>query len=170
MARFTAAGLYLVTSQSRSAGRSTLEVLAAALAGSSAELSKFYLDYGVRPESIPRISYLDALTGRFDPELVQGKQVILGATAIELGDQVAVPLSGALPGPVLRARSAIPIRTLIEGHSLPSCLALTESKTGQIAIARSGGQWVGSQLSGGGEWKNRLGAQSCRRTRWRGHV
>ena len=46
-------------------------------------------------ESIPRISYVDVLTGQYDTETIRGKRVIVGATAIELGDQIAVPVAAA---------------------------------------------------------------------------
>ncbi len=63
----------------------------------------FFVDYGIRPEAITRLSYADVLLGLFDPEVVAGKRVIIGATAVELGDEVAVPIHGAVNGPVLQA-------------------------------------------------------------------
>ncbi len=63
----------------------------------------FFIDFGIRPEAITRLSYSDVLLGLFDPELVAGKRVIIGATAMELGDEVAVPIHGSIPGPVLQA-------------------------------------------------------------------
>ncbi len=63
----------------------------------------FYLDYGIDAASIERISYLDVLTEQFDPGSVEGKVVIVGATAVELGDQMAVPVHTTLPGPIVQA-------------------------------------------------------------------
>jgi len=59
----------------------------------------FYIDFGIDLNTIPRISFVDVLVGRFDPAQVEGKTVIIGATAIELGDQLAVPVFTSLPGP-----------------------------------------------------------------------
>ena len=44
----------------------------------------------------------DILTGQFDPTSVRDKVVLIGATAVELGDQVAVPVYAALPGVILQ--------------------------------------------------------------------
>jgi signal transduction histidine kinase/CHASE2 domain-containing sensor protein len=68
-----------------------------------ASVGDFYLDFGIRPESIPGLSYVDVLEGRFDPTVVAGKKVIVGATAVELGDQFAVPVRRAMAGPLLQA-------------------------------------------------------------------
>jgi PAS domain S-box-containing protein len=62
----------------------------------------FYLDYGIRPETLPHVSFADVLQGRVDSAL-KGKLVIVGATAIELGDQASVPVYRTLPGAVVQA-------------------------------------------------------------------
>ena len=85
-------------------GETTLPSLFARLAGSpDREHQSFYLDYGIRTNGIPRISYADVLRGRFDPELIAGRNVMIGATAIELGDLAPVPVYGMLPGVILQA-------------------------------------------------------------------
>ena len=63
----------------------------------------FYLDYGIRPETLPHLSFADVLRGRFDPAVLKDKLVVVGATAIELGDQAAVPVHRILPGVVVQA-------------------------------------------------------------------
>ena len=63
----------------------------------------FYLDYGIRPETLPHVSFADVLQGRVDGALLKDKLVIVGATAIELGDQAAVPVHRILPGVVVQA-------------------------------------------------------------------
>ncbi len=63
----------------------------------------FYIDYGIRPDSVAHVSYVDALTGRYDRQLVAGRRVLVGATALELGDQFAVPRYGFLSGVDLQA-------------------------------------------------------------------
>jgi len=65
-------------------------------------LEPFYMDFGIRPESIHYLSYVDALQGRFAPTRVKDKVVIIGAAAVELGDMLAVPVHGALSGPALQ--------------------------------------------------------------------
>lgn len=59
------------------------------------------LDYRIAPSSFARISYADVARGEVDS--LKGKIVFIGATAIELGDIVAVPVHRALPGIVVQA-------------------------------------------------------------------
>ena len=66
----------------------------------------FYLDYSISPGTIPRISFADVARNTFDPDVLKGKYVIIGATALELGDELAVPVYGALSGPELQAMAA----------------------------------------------------------------
>ncbi len=63
----------------------------------------FYVNYSIRAGDIPRLSYIDVLEGKFDPAALSGKKAIVGATAIELGDQLTVPNYGVMPGPVIQA-------------------------------------------------------------------
>ena len=76
--------------------------MAAVLAGSDAN-DAFLIDYSIDPASIPRLSYVDVLTGRFDPAAIAGKKILIGATAFELGDRFAVPKHGILAGVEVQA-------------------------------------------------------------------
>ncbi|MEX2455571.1 MAG: CHASE2 domain-containing protein [Rhodospirillaceae bacterium] len=67
------------------------------------EGASFGIDYAIRPETLPYVSYVDVLTGNFDPGMLSGKTVIVGATALELGDRIPVPVHYVLPGPVVQA-------------------------------------------------------------------
>jgi CHASE2 domain-containing sensor protein len=62
----------------------------------------FYLDYGIRAETLPQVSFADVLQGRVD-SVLRGKLVIVGATAIELGDLASVPVYRTLPGVIVQA-------------------------------------------------------------------
>lgn len=75
----------------------------------------YHIDYGIRPDTLPRISYIDVFRGQFDPAMVRGRKVIVGATAVELGDQFAVPVYKALPGPVVQA---LAFETLVQERAL----------------------------------------------------
>jgi diguanylate cyclase (GGDEF)-like protein/PAS domain S-box-containing protein len=61
------------------------------------------IDFSIEPDTIPRISFVDVLEGTFDLTQVAGKRVLIGATAVELGDEVSVPRHRLLPGTVLQA-------------------------------------------------------------------
>ncbi len=60
------------------------------------------LDYRQSPRSYQRVSYVDILEQR-NIEALRGKIVFVGATALELGDIVAVPVHRALPGVIVQA-------------------------------------------------------------------
>lgn len=92
--------------------------LAAMLAGSSGRMdSKFRIDTSIDPATLPRISAADVLAGRIDPAQVRGKQVVIGATAIELGDRYATPLHGVIPGVMIQILAA---ETLLRGSEVPA--------------------------------------------------
>ncbi len=88
-----------------------------------AQTGAFYVDYGIRPSALTVLSYVDVLNGRFDPAAVEGKDVMVGATAIELGDHLAVPLHRTIPGPLVQAlayESLAQGRALHRGGALPT--------------------------------------------------
>jgi len=70
---------------------------AASLAGKSGT-GDFPIDYSFEPTSIPSINAADVIAGRFDPRLVQGKQVIVGVNSEALGDQFFIPGVGKMGG------------------------------------------------------------------------
>lgn len=79
-------------------------------------VTDFHTDFGIDRGTIPRLSYVDVLRGAFNPNLVKGKRVLVGATAVELGDRVPVPLHGVIAGVELQALMAESIwqgRTLV---------------------------------------------------------
>jgi EAL domain-containing protein (putative c-di-GMP-specific phosphodiesterase class I)/CHASE2 domain-containing sensor protein len=55
-------------------------------------------DYSIDPKSIPTVSMADVLDKRFDPALIRGKEVVIGWTTEELGDQFFVPGTGRMGG------------------------------------------------------------------------
>ena len=63
----------------------------------------FHLDFGIRPESIPVVSFVDVLNGRFAAAEMAGKDVLVGSTAVELGNHVPVPVGAFLPGVMIEA-------------------------------------------------------------------
>ena len=90
--------------------------LAALLTGASGDLShSFEIDQAVDPATIPRLSAVDVLNGKVDPALVSGKNMLIGATAIELGDRYATPNHGVIPGVVIHAMA---IETLVQGMNI----------------------------------------------------
>ena len=89
--------------------------IAALLAQSHGNIGKsFRVDTALDPGAIPRVSAIDVLDGKA-PSL-NGRTVLIGATAIEMGDRYVVPGHGVLPGVVVQALAA---ETLILGTTNP---------------------------------------------------
>lgn len=81
--------------------------LAALITGASGDLGEsFTIDQAVDPTTIPRLSAYDVLIGAVEPQAIAGKTIIIGATAIELGDRYATPSHGVIPGVVIHAMAA----------------------------------------------------------------
>jgi len=103
--------------------------LASMVAEREAEIGRlFEIDYAIDPSSIPRLSFIDLISGRIPAAALAGKRIIIGATAIEMGDRYVVPHYGVIPGVVIQALAA---ETLIEGaipqhygSALPLALAM----------------------------------------------
>ncbi len=80
--------------------------LAAARAGNAVpRTDAYYIDFGVELETITHLSFADVLANKFDPKLVAGRNIIIGASALELGDEFAVPVHGIASGIYLHALS-----------------------------------------------------------------
>ena len=77
--------------------------------------SRFYIDYSIDPAEISRLSFRDVLLDDFPKEAVRGKKILIGATALELGDEYAAPIRGVLPGVVLHALS---YESLTQGRAI----------------------------------------------------
>ena len=76
----------------------------------------FLIDFGIRATSVPTVSYVDVLNG--DPatlRTINDKKVIIGGTAIELGDRFNVPNGRIIAGPLLQALAA---ESIIQGRAL----------------------------------------------------
>ena len=85
--------------------------VAALLAESPGTIGNYFrVDTAIDPATIPRVSAIDVLNGK--AALVKGRSVLIGATAIEMGDRYIVPGHGVLPGVVVQALAA---ETLIQG-------------------------------------------------------
>jgi diguanylate cyclase len=88
--------------------------LAAILAGSAGTVGEsFRIDSAIDPGSIARLSAGAVLKGQFDPETVRGRTVMIGATAIEMGDRYVLPGHGIQPGVVAQLLAT---ETLIAGQ------------------------------------------------------
>jgi PAS domain S-box-containing protein len=112
--------------------------LAASLAGTN-DLATFHVDYGIRAETIPRYAYVDVLKGRVPSDAFAGRVVLVGATALDVGEMVPVPRHLALPGPYLHA---LAFESIVQGRginrSAPGLAAI-----GVFLLAWLIGPWLG---------------------------
>lgn len=60
--------------------------------------SPYFIDFGIDLATLRRISYVDVINGNFDSDFFRGRNVLVGASAIELGDRLTVPRYVNLPG------------------------------------------------------------------------
>ncbi len=108
----------------------------------------YYVDFSIEIEGIPRIGFADVAKGRFDPALFRGRTVLIGASALQLGDMVPVPIHRALPGSTVQA---LAYSSLVTGRAIrrveaPVVLLLLALVFSTIRILSRGRNW-GSSLA-----------------------
>ena len=104
--------------------------MAAILAGWYAERdAPFLIDFGISTASIPKVSYIDVLRG--DPatlEELRDKKIIIGSTALELGDRFSIRNGQIVSGPILQAlatETVLQNRTLRATSDLATVIGLS---------------------------------------------
>ncbi len=76
----------------------------------------FLIDYSISAASIPTVSYFDVLRGdKATLEKLKDKKVIIGGTALELGDRFSIPNGRVVSGPLLQALAA---ESLLQNRAL----------------------------------------------------
>lgn len=86
---------------------------AALLSGSFGPIgTDFPINLAVMPHSVPTYGVVDLLEGRLGPKEIEGRSIVVGAHAIELRDNLAVPVHGIIPGAMLQILAA---ETLLAG-------------------------------------------------------
>src|SRR5215831_10734187 len=90
--------------------------IAALLAGRYETGGDMLVDFSIDGASVPTVSYIDVI--RRNPDVMKmlvGKKIIIGATAIELGDRVNVPNGQVIPGALLQALAT---ESMLQGRVL----------------------------------------------------
>jgi CHASE2 domain-containing sensor protein len=98
-------------------GDAYLPSMAAIVAGHYSDKSApFLIDYGIRAGSVPSVAFVDVLRGDVATlARLRDKRVIVGGTALELGDRFSVPNGRILSGPALQAVAA---ESILQGRTL----------------------------------------------------
>ena len=83
--------------------------------------SREWIDYHGKPGSIPEIPFSDVFLGEFDPEAVNGKIVVIGATAPTLKDVFPTSTTGdeVMSGPEIQAHAISTVRRGLPLQSVP---------------------------------------------------
>ena len=87
----------------------------------------FQPDWSIDARRIPRLSFVDVIKGRVPSGVIAGKRIIIGATAIELGDRYTIPRFGTVPGVVVQAIAADSLlqkRAITRTGFVPSLLGI----------------------------------------------
>ena len=112
-----------------------LPSMGAVLAGRfDATSPSFLIDFSIRTATIPRVSFIDVLRGdEATLKALKGKKVIIGGTALELGDRFSTPNGGIVAGPVLQAVAA---ELILQGRVLHwTSAAVTFASLALLALA-----------------------------------
>lgn len=87
----------------------------------------FQPDWSIDARRIPRFSFVDVVSGRVPARAIAGKRIVIGATAVELGDRYTIPRFGTVPGVVVQALAADSLlqgRAVTRSGILPSLLGV----------------------------------------------
>ncbi len=120
--------------------RPTLSAYIAARSGSAVDA--FPIDMSINPASIPQLSFVAVRDGDFDAAKIKGRTVLIGATAIEMGDRYATPIWGVIPGVMIQALAA---ETLLRGVPAQGNAALAIAMAAILALVvlrRRGIGWI----------------------------
>jgi len=78
----------------------------------------FQIDFSIDADSLPTVSYVDVLRGDIATlKKLGGKKIIIGATAVELGDRFNVPNGHVIAGATLQALAA---ESILQNRALHS--------------------------------------------------
>lgn len=119
--------------------------LATPLSGRAIDgIQTFPIDWSFEWELFPRISYADVLAGRYDPAFFRGKNVLVGATSVTLGDRFSVPTHARIPGVYIQAVGSETLRRHIpvELGPWPAFLFVLALIWAAAVIRRPGGRTI----------------------------
>ncbi len=117
-----------------------LPSLGALVAGEyTSRQGSYLIDFSIRADSVPSVSYVDVLRG--DPAVLaklKDKKVIIGATAIELGDHFSVPNGQVIAGVLLQTLAA---ESILQGRVLRGSSPLVTLGGLGLVVLLMGAMW-----------------------------
>ena len=123
-----------------SVGGKLIPSMASRLAGRAPRQGTFMVDYSFDPRTVPTVNAADVITGKFDPRIVRGKEVIIGATSDALNDQYYLPGIGKMGGVYIQILGAETLRVgnPVDLGWMPAMLLTL----GLIILAVTRGTWT----------------------------
>ena len=115
-------------------GGEYLPSMAAMLAGQhNSKAEPFLIDFGIRAGSVPSVSFVDVLRGDAATlARLKDRKVVIGGTALELGDRFSVPNGHIVSGPVLQS---LAVESILQDRTLRWTSSLvTFAGTGLLAL------------------------------------
>ena len=100
----------------------TAPSIASAMSNVHATGTSFPVDYAIREESVPIISYEDVIQRNYPHGYFKDKNVIIGVYTISLNDYHATPVQGRMAGPAIQAIGA---ETLQNGPPIETGMAIS---------------------------------------------
>lgn len=76
--------------------------MAHVLSGRHQDTHRQLIDYRISPRSFPTVSFATVLENPAAAQVLRGRTVFVGATAMEMGDLVAVPVHGSMSGVIVQ--------------------------------------------------------------------
>jgi diguanylate cyclase (GGDEF)-like protein len=95
--------------------RNPTQSAASALGRISSSFGSLPVDFSIRPDTVPTFSLSEVLNGSVPAEAMRDRSVVVGASATELKDIFAVPVYGAIAGPLIHVLAA---ETLLQNRYL----------------------------------------------------
>jgi adenylate cyclase len=93
-----------------------LPALSVLTARAGVDAGEHPIDFAGPPGTVPEISFLDVLDNRFDRDMVRGRIVVVGVTAVDQHDNHPTAAGGGLmPGAEIHANA---IQTVLDGYPL----------------------------------------------------
>ena len=114
--------------------------LALALApGAVPRAQSIGIDFAIDLSGVRRISAQDILAGSLDPETVRNRQVVVGASAVELKDNFRVPRFGVLPGALIQIAATETLkadRQIVDASIAPASLVASAALAMLLLLGR----------------------------------
>lgn len=121
-----------------------IPALAVALAPGHASGATINIDYGIDLDRVDRIPVAAILDGSVSPARIANRQVVIGASALELRDTFRVPRFGIVPGPLVQIAATETLKADRNLRAVTPWLAIAS-----LMVLLAGALWIWRAISPG---------------------